>query len=601
MGSLFSSVARIKLFALIAIIFLAGCGSGGSGGPLCQQVVGGVAVSGTARYEKRLFDANGFTGQVVLLPIRNAPVEVQRSSGKVVGSTITDDSGRYCMAYPKESNQSFGHVVVYARHDPTNVQVGLFLFDEVEEKFRFTDHHFFKTFPDDDNTFSVELDLTATAGTMGGIFNIMDTMAKGHRFFQAVTGNTPPKVHAASWEEIPGSFFVTQEECEEIVEGGVLGVEGDCIFIRADGFIFFGESFGDLDNYDDDIILHEYGHFLTHNFSKDVSRGGTHTLFDSSQDVRLAWSEGWATFFSSAMRSNPVNVDVGVDGTPNFSFSIDSNELLFPEIPNAFRLRDLAVRTTNELAVASVLWDIFDGAGDEAFDTLSLGFGPIWDVLGFWRETDLRFQTIMDNFWGVFGEVTPSFATITNDRKMEFFRDVYEPDNDMNTGGEVNLNQVEHHTLYPAGDVDFMAFSAIKDTSYIVETLNLKNGADTALRIEDSQGVILVQNDDMNYGATQKVFSDGCNTWVCGSETSATGQCLFVPRATPACPNAELVLPVDSNNLAVFPFGEDNPFPSRVEFIAPADGIFYAKVFRSPKAPPSVGILGSYDFRITKQ
>src|SRR2546425_10971704 len=65
----------------------------------------------------------------------------------------------------------------------------------------------------------------------------------------------------------------------------------------------------DTDEYDDDVILHEYGHFMAKVFSQNDSLGGTHFLTDHTQDIRLAWSEGWATFFSSAARGNPLLVD----------------------------------------------------------------------------------------------------------------------------------------------------------------------------------------------------------------------------------------------------------------------------------------------------
>jgi hypothetical protein len=347
-------------------------------------------------------------------------------------------------------------------------------------------------------------------------------------------------------------------------------------------------------------MLHEFGHFIAHTFSKDDSPGGTHFLGDHSQDVRLAWSEGWATFFSSAVRNNPVNVDIGITEEPLFAFSVESNSLLQPKITPEPLNRD-GIYTTSEVAIIGVLWDIFDGL-NETFDSLSLGFGPIWDILTFWKSAPPVSPITMESFWNSFGSVQPSFLNITNDRRMEFVKDPFEDDDTPRPARKLpGLGEAEHHTLYPEGDVDVIAFDAVMGQQYIVETLNLANGADTFLEVLDRDGqTVLARNDDMNQQNPDiKIYRDGCNTWgdtVCLQQDSQ-GNCTdvrFITRSSPACPNAQPGFPVLDGDSA-------NPFPSRITLTAPATGIFYAKVYRSPNAPPSTGRYGSYDFRITSQ
>jgi hypothetical protein len=59
-------------------------------------------------------------------------------------------------------------------------------------------------------------------------------------------------------------------------------------------------SSADTDHFDDSIILHEYAHFLEDVYGSSQSPGGSHNG-DFVIDPRLAWSEGWANFFQSAV------------------------------------------------------------------------------------------------------------------------------------------------------------------------------------------------------------------------------------------------------------------------------------------------------------
>src|SRR4029077_19806398 len=63
---------------------------------------------------------------------------------------------------------------------------------------------------------------------------------------------------------------------------------------------------------DDFIILHEYGHYLAFHFSRDDSPGGDHSG-NQRLDPRLAFSEGWASYFACAVLDDPRSLDTGTD------------------------------------------------------------------------------------------------------------------------------------------------------------------------------------------------------------------------------------------------------------------------------------------------
>ncbi|MDH7568329.1 MAG: vWA domain-containing protein, partial [Armatimonadota bacterium] len=107
-----------------------------------------------------------------------------------------------------------------------------------------------------------------------------------------------------------------------------------------------------------DVVLHEYGHYVHENYSRTASQGGTHN--PGQQDPAFAWSEGWATFFMGAVQNDPV-----YEGLATFNIETDVN----------------GWGKQSEDDVAGILWDIFDAANDAGQnDQLSLGIDSIWAI-----------------------------------------------------------------------------------------------------------------------------------------------------------------------------------------------------------------------------
>src|SRR5436190_23412472 len=72
-------------------------------------------------------------------------------------------------------------------------------------------------------------------------------------------------------------------------------------FDRVPNAVFFLGLSSDPDEFDDDIILHEMGHWVAFNFSRDDTLGGDHVIVDQL-DPRTSWSEGLAHYWSAAVR-----------------------------------------------------------------------------------------------------------------------------------------------------------------------------------------------------------------------------------------------------------------------------------------------------------
>lgn len=128
-----------------------------------------------------------------------------------------------------------------------------------------------------------------------------------------------------------------------------------------------GDANVDTEEFDDHVVVHEWGHYFEDNFSRSDSIGGPHSLGETL-DARLSYGEGWATALAAMALDNPMYCDTGVPGT-NSGFGIDAES-------GSFGVQGWY----NEISVVTLLYDLFDTANDGTDDN-SLGFQPIFDTM----------------------------------------------------------------------------------------------------------------------------------------------------------------------------------------------------------------------------
>ncbi len=518
-----------------------------------------LTFSGTVLYEDKPYALTGFTGALVPTPVRGTIINVIAIDGfATIATGATGSDGTFTFNNVDNAARRGGvYLQVVSKTEPNNPS-------QVEIRNNASDQALLSLisspFDDSSGTDFAGLSVTATAASgVGGLFNIIDVFSTASELIRndgglctppAAVSCTPPLL-VAYWE--PGS-----------AEGTFYDDQLDAIFILGGG-----DAQGDTDEYDDSVIAHEYGHFAVHHFSKDDSLGGEHFITDNDQDIRLSWSEGWGNFFSSAVRDNPVYVDTATNG-PTFSFNLEDYSS-----PQSLTLKTLALYTTSEIAVAGVLWDVFDPAGSlisESHDQLSLGFGPIW-------QTVLRIEgttpATMESFWLQFQSVDPSstagLQSIMEEREMALSADASETNGQTTEATALTENTAQQHTFYqnspapPTDDEDVISFHVTAGTRYTLETLNLTNGADTLLFITDtSNNSLNLQNDNRN----------GNNYQNCGAN------------------------PFTGNSSC--PANDKTTLSSSITWTASDTTDLHAHVQRSPNAPPSAGLFGSYDIRLKR-
>jgi hypothetical protein len=139
------------------------------------------------------------------------------------------------------------------------------------------------------------------------------------------------------------------------------------------------------DRWDWDTIHHEYGHYAADQINIESNPGGPHNIGDCISDVqgskdlglRLAWGEGWPTFFGTSGQQvlNLASLNVPRVGDVSYQDLEDGSLTYSLETQSG-----IGVGEDNEVAVQRLLWDLFDTANDGR-DTVNGSDGSIWNTL----------------------------------------------------------------------------------------------------------------------------------------------------------------------------------------------------------------------------
>jgi hypothetical protein len=220
----------------------------------------------------------------------------------------------------------------------------------------------------DTGVIDVTRDLTATTG--GGVndfsgpraaapFAILDAIYTGMQFVRSADATR-------SFPELDVFWSVNNTPSDNIdITAGEVGTSSYYSGLRM--IIVLGDAAKDIDEFDDHVVLHEWGHYFEDVFSRSDSPGGTHSLGESL-DASLAFSEGWGTAFAAMALDDPIYCETRIPGVSGgFGFSI---ETVSAGVKGWF----------NELSVMTLLYDLWDTDNDGS-DNGSIGFGPIYNIM----------------------------------------------------------------------------------------------------------------------------------------------------------------------------------------------------------------------------
>ena len=160
---------------------------------------------------------------------------------------------------------------------------------------------------------------------------------------------------------------------------------GTSHYSPADGEIYvLGMAGDDTDEFDKQVIVHEWAHYFEDKLSRTESPGGPHETGDVL-DPRLAFSEGGATALAAILLRDPIYVDTGWwDGVNLAAFGFDAESLP----PAQYGTDDFDASGAglnpgpfSEMSIIRAMYDLWDTGTNEVWDGISVELGVIYDVL----------------------------------------------------------------------------------------------------------------------------------------------------------------------------------------------------------------------------
>jgi len=438
----------------------------------------GDIVDGAAQYEDKLYSAAGFTGYDYKA-IRFASVELLDANGDVFLTTQTDRNGAY----------SFGNIIP----DRFSIRLLAQVMSAPAAGFSIKDmqggiYSYLKS--SNENTLNYVFSLGRTLPG-AGVFNMLDVAILSAEYVNQVLGLELSDLDIY-WEKNYG--LGSTYYCAGYDQFSCYNDKG--IYVISD------PRFGavDTDEFDDDVIMHEFGHYLKTTYSVDDSKGGGHTITQNDSDLRLSWSEGWGIFFPAAVKNWLQSQNPGLMSYPGGArYYIDtigseaalSHNIAFGEMGDGFYY------ASSEAAVARILWNILQ----------EFGMPKIWDVLVNYFPLSGK-PTSLPVFWdGLLASdlYSPNdlslLESIFADRAVLYQADSSELDDTLSSASYQAVNAIPNvtNTLYSdelVSDIDYISFDAEAGQSYTVSTTELYNGIDTLIQLYDPRGTLLAKNDD---------------------------------------------------------------------------------------------------------
>ncbi len=297
-------------------------------------------------------------------PAREVVVQI-RQCANVLATATTNAAGDYSIAFTPGATGALS-VVALAKTDSPPIQV--------EDN---TDGDAIWAVGQVIDSTSPTRNLHATHGWTGSgydpaarsaaPFAILDSMYTAAKGFLAVRAASFPALKV-NWS--PGN-------------GTSTGSIGTSHYSPGDGEIYvLGMAGEDTDEFDKQVIVHEWAHYFEDKLSRTESPGGPHGSGDVL-DPRLAFSEGGATALAAILLGDPMYVDTLWEGAKLGAFGFDSETPPSPPRTDDFDASGAGLNPGpfSEMSITRAVYDLWDTGTNEAWDGISVDLGVLYDVL----------------------------------------------------------------------------------------------------------------------------------------------------------------------------------------------------------------------------
>jgi len=316
-----------------------------------------------------------------------------------------------------------------------------------------------------DTTFPLEA-MSVVHPDTAGAFNVVNTLLDGREYLsdQLNYGNLPLQ-NCAVWDaldssRITSSFggFSTGDNIPGIYIAGKANIENN------------------WDEWDEAVILHEYGHYVMYNCMQQLPEAGGQWYYlvttSGKNNLQLAMSEGWANFYSALVRDDPLFINTTYYDP---QWVVHNYEISKPDPAYYSSQYDYPAnhpwQTTPQFEGASVpgsinvsLWDLYDDPDDDNYMEGSYIWGHNNDhnSSSSWRGTDA--------IWDVLTNYDPQPDNPAHD----YCWNIYEFIHGWRTFGypvdSIFKNIFEAHgvSVFIPGDVDNSQAINVMDANYII-------------------------------------------------------------------------------------------------------------------------------------
>ena len=390
----------VALSAVALMLTACGGGGGGDGGttsppppppPPPPAPSSSVTISGTVAYEfvPPNLNCQGLNFPATeVRPIRAATVQLVDSSNRELARTVSGEDGSYSFADIEANTDVRIRVRAELKQSGSpgwDVEVRDNVVDPDDTSPpALADRPLYAIVSDFNTGTSANLtrNLTARTGWDGSAytgtraaapFAVLDSIYTAMQLIMDVEPNAVFNPLDAFWSVNNTLMSPTD------IDAGELGAsfytpDPDRNGIANPSLFLLGDAAVDTEEFDDHVIVHEWGHYFEDNFARSDSVGGPHGIGDQL-DARLAFGEGWATAFSGIALDNPIYCDTGPAGTSG-GFGIGAERGAYD-----------AQGWYDEISVLRFIYDLYDTTDDEAegldtgADTGSIGFAPIYRTM----------------------------------------------------------------------------------------------------------------------------------------------------------------------------------------------------------------------------
>jgi hypothetical protein len=314
-------------------------------------------------------------GAATSVPVANALVDIRESDvlfDDSYGEVLTDSDGDFSKSFCDDDGWFDDTLEIYVRLR-AELRSGGTTVVEVEDSSYIDEVYEYDSWEQESDGGSLSFNIGLNED-QSGVFNIAQGFFDAWRFWQEAGGSRGG-----------GGAFDGSVEAHYEPGYGDDGSYYDPFWVE----ITIADDPSDPDQWDESVIMHEFGHYIDDDYSCDDNPGGDHYINQPVGDSELAWGEGYPDYWQSAVRdakgySSPsFYLDINGSGMGGIVVDLETYDVDQPDVLTPY----------NELAIAAMLWDFKDSA-DDGQDRVSYGH----DLLQF-VYTSEEFMDAAYGFW----------------------------------------------------------------------------------------------------------------------------------------------------------------------------------------------------------